>query len=318
MKNKDYVSILGIKTALIPIPRKSLQGLNTDLLVQFYYYFANFNGQDICLIEPKDENKSISPMRYKRMTEQIESIVRIPTAVMLASPLIYIQRERMIRQGVYFIVSDKYAFLPSLIVNAQMKKREKLKRLTPAAQYLFIQYLLEEGLENEFTIKDLEKKAPYNYVALARAVVNLEDCGLCTTKTTEGTKTIHFIKEKRALWEKALPILSSPVKRIVYSDIFPEGPFCLSGTNALARYSHLNPDKNETWAIWEKDFKLPHIQYNVLEGLYKIEIWKYPTYILSQTNEKIVDKLSLCLTMKDNPDARIENEITNLIEGMRW
>ena len=57
-------------------------------------------------------------------------------AVLFGDSLIYTQRERLINQGVYFIISDKYAFLPSLIVNAQLKKKEKLNRLTPVAQYL--------------------------------------------------------------------------------------------------------------------------------------------------------------------------------------
>jgi len=55
-----------------------------------------------------------------------------------------------------------------------------------------------------------------------------------------------------------------------------------------------------------------------MEGRYTIEIWKYPTCMPHQPNTKIVDKLSLYLSMKDDPDARIERELEELIENMPW
>ena len=37
-----------------------------------------------------------------------------------------------------------------------------------------------------------------------------------------------------------------------------------------------------------------------------------------QPNPKIVDKLSLYLSMKEDPDAHIEKELEELIENMPW
>jgi len=86
----------------------------------------------------------------------------------------------------------------------------------------------------------------------------------------------------------------------------------------LANYSHLNPEQYETFAIWEKDFADLSIQFNEIEGVYKIEIWKYPTLIPCQTDNKYVDKLSLYLSLKSEPDARVEKELEILIENMQW
>jgi hypothetical protein len=235
--------------------------------------------------------------------------------------LTYYERERLISQGVYFIISDKYAFLPSLIVNVQAKKKEKNPaKLTPAAQYLLLYYLLSEKPKEEYTIKDFEQIMPYNYVALARAVANLEDCKLCSTeiKDNTGIKHIQFGCYKRELWAKAQNYLSSPVKKVLYCDAIPEGNFNISGVNALSQYSHLNSEQFETRAIWDKQFNLPGTQFNEVEGLYKIEIWKYPTTMPSFSNHIVVDKLSLYLSMKDEPDARIEKELEIMIEEMKW
>jgi hypothetical protein len=316
---KESVSIAGIQTELTPMQRNALRGLNADMLLRFFYYTATFNGQVVCIIRAKNKEEAISPMKYKRITGQVESVVGVPVAVLFKDSLLYVQRERLINQGVYFIVSDKYAFLPSLIVNAQIKRKAKPDKLTPVAQYLLLYYLLLGNEKDTFLMKELEDNTPYNYVAVARAVVNLENCGLCQTEIVDNTKTKHigFATSKRELWEKAQAYLSSPVKKVLYSDTKPKESFSSSGVNALSHYSHLNPEPNETLAIWEKLFNPSNGRYNEVEGIFKIEVWKYPTSIL-QENGKFVDKLSLYLSMKDEPDPRIEKELEIMIEEMKW
>ena len=311
------ISILGIQTELVPLQRNKLNGLNADLLLRFAYYTAVFNHKDLCIIHSKS-NESVTPLKYRKITEQIENVTGMPVVILIES-LPYRERERLISQGVYFIVSDKYAFLPSLIANIRVKEKEhQPSGLTPVAQYLLL-YCLSENHIAKFTIRQLEEKLPYNYVAIARAVVNLEDLQLCQTKKdSTGTKIICFEQDKRELWGKAQKYLSSPIKKIVYSDILPYKDFTISGINALAHYSHLNPEQYETIAVWDRDFVDLSVQFNEIEGVYKVEIWKYPPFMPCLADSKYVDKLSLYLSLKDEPDARVEKELEILIENMSW
>ncbi len=312
----NIISIIGVSAELVPIERGKLKGLNVDMLLRFLYYTANFKDQDLCVIQAKNKDESITPLQYKRITKQIETVVGMPVAVLLDS-LAYYERERLIDQGVYFIISDKYAYLPFLIINARARKVKKTTKLLPAAQYILLYYLLSE--KKEFTIKELEGTTPYNYVALARAVSNLEDLKLCYSKTDfTRTKFIRFEYSRRDLWEKSQKYLTSPVKKVVYCDLVPNGKFSISGVNALSHYSHLNPEQYGIWAIWEKYFSNEGSQYNEIEGAYKIEVWNYPTFMPFHPNNEIVDKLSLYLSMKDDPDSRIEKELEIMIEEMKW
>jgi hypothetical protein len=312
---EEKVSILGAKIELVSIPRNELKGLNTDMLLRFFYYEATFHNQAICIVRAKN-NEVYTPLKYRKITEQIEQVVCKPV-VLLLDGINYHERERLINQGVYFIISDKYAFLPTLIANVRASKKNKLpQKLIPAAQYLLLYYLLTD-IEKEFTIKELQEIMPYNYLAISRAVINLEDCKLCqTSKDDTGTKIIRFAYPKRELWEKAQKYLSSPIKKILYSDSLPEDNFSISGVNALSHYSHLNPEQYGSVAIWDRDFQAK-AQYNEIEGNYRIEIWKYPTTMPYQQNSGIVDKLSLYLSMKSDLDTRIEKELELLIEGMK-
>jgi len=312
------VSVLGVQIELVSIQRSKLKGLNADLLVRFDYYYTVFNRKELCVIQCKN-NESISPLKYQKITELIEKIIGMPVAVLMKS-LLYYERERFISQGVYFIVSDKYAFLPSLIANVRVKDegRQHMK-LIPAAQYFLLYYLLENKDCGKFTIRELEQILPYNYLAISRAIINLENLQLCkVTKNGAGTKHIIFEETKRELWEKSRKFLFSPVKKVLYSDKIWEGTYSVSGLNALSHYSRLNPEPYNTIAVWDRMFSELSMQYNEIEGICKIEVWKYPTFMPYQPDNKIVDRLSLYLSMKDDPDARVENELESLIENMPW
>ena len=310
------ISILGIQTELVPIQRNMLKGLYADLLLRFDCYVAVFNKKTLCVIQSKS-NESFTPLKYRKITEQIGQVTGMPVAVLMKSPAYY-ERERLISQGVYFIVSDKYAFLPSLIANVRVKESTKLpEKLIPAAQYILLYCLLDDN--RVYTIRELAMILPYSYLAISRAVINLENLQLCKVKKdSAGTKNIFFEYSKRELWEKSQKYFSSPVKKILYSDTVPEDIFSISGINALSHYSRLNPEPYGTVAIWDRKFADSFIRSNEIEGNYKIEIWKYPVFMPHQPDHKIVDKLSLYLSMKNEPDARVEKELGILIENMPW
>jgi hypothetical protein len=55
---------------------------------------------------------------------------------------------------------------------------------------------------------------------------------------------------------------------------------------------------------------------NEFDGNVMIEIWKYP--VVSNCEQEWVDKLSLVLTLKKDDDARVENEIEQIINELEW
>lgn len=317
MKDESqYISVAGSPLELITMEKSKLRGINADMLLNVIFYEATFHGKRLCVIKVKDE-KRYSPLKYKRLTLQIEEITHLPVVLLLES-LPYYERERLISQGAYFIVSDKYAFLPTLIVNVRSKREtKKPTRLTPAAQYILLYYLLQEK-EHVFTIVEFEKLVPYNYLAIARGVVVLEETGLCKVEVDQtGTKHIQFDTSKKQLWDKALNYLFSPIKKIVYLDTKPNTDLAVSGMNALSHYSHLNPSQYGSFAVWDRDFDKYITEYNEIEGLYTVEIWRYPVSI-PHNKEKYVDKLSLYLSLKDSPDPRVEKELEIMLEELKW
>jgi hypothetical protein len=88
--------------------------------------------------------------------------------------------------------------------------------------------------------------------------------------------------------------------------------------NALSHYTHLNPVKQQAFAVEKTALKETDVQVlalNPVEGKFAIEEWMYPPTILAETG--YVDPLSLWLTLTDNDNPRIEDAVEQLIETMQ-
>lgn len=51
------ISILGIRTELVPIARDKLRGLNADTILRFFFFSAVFNEQLLCIIQAKKQRR---------------------------------------------------------------------------------------------------------------------------------------------------------------------------------------------------------------------------------------------------------------------
>lgn len=310
----ETISIAGIPVSLVPIGRNELRGLNLDLQLSFRFYKTEFNRYKLCIAEPADSARSYTPRQYNRTATQIERLLKIPVAFRLPAAPSYM-RSRLIEQGVYFIISDQYVFLPGLLINERMKRTgNPTQRLSPPAQYILLYYLLHKEIE-EFTIRDIQPRTPYNYLAVSRAVNELEEKQLFKAQREWKTKLISSSVPRKELWENAISYLSSPVKKTIYTDETWRGPFYLGGISALSHYSFLNPDDQQTFVIWEKEFdpeNHSYMEWGDPDFRYKIEIWKYsPEMDIGQ--DEYVDKLSLYLSMPDENDPRVEKELETII-----
>lgn len=311
----ESIVIAGVPVKLAHIERNELKGLNLDMVLSFRFYKTVFNQYELCIAEAVDPVRNYTPRQYSHIASLVERTLKIPVAFRLQSAPSYI-RSRLIEQGVYFILSDQYVFLPSLLINERIKQKGNIERpLSPIAQYTLLYYLLHKEIA-EFTIQEIQPKTPYNYLGISRAIIELEEKQLFHVQKEWKTKLISSPFSRKELWKNAMQFLSSPVKRTVYTDKIWKAPFYKGGITALSHYSFLNPDDQQTAVIWEKDFKPennPYYNWDDAESMYKIEIWKYSPQIGTWQNE-YVDKLSLYLSMQDDNDPRVEKELETIID----
>lgn len=113
------ISIAGIPINLDEIGWDKLKGLSLDIILGFRFYCAEINKHRLSLVENADVTRAYTPMQYVRIANQVERILEIPVEFLLQAVPFYI-RQRLIEQGVYFVVSDRYVFLPGMLINERI------------------------------------------------------------------------------------------------------------------------------------------------------------------------------------------------------
>ena len=296
--------------------RSELKGVFTDALLMFSFYDIEYMGAQFVVLESKTA-VHLTPVQCKKLTSNLSAVLGKPCVIMFDQLASY-ERNRYIEQGVYFVVSGKYVFLPFFLINARDSAPINKERLQPAAQYLLLYHLQRKSLEG-CTLSDMEKLLPYNYLAISRAVRQLKATYLVDVEVSNnGTKRIHFEKEGKQLWEVAEPLMQNPIKSVWYADEeVAQG--VVGGINALSHYSALNPERMQTKVIYDPAFRkskeagaLPEL--NILDGGTRIEVWKYPPVI--EKEDGFVDRLSLVLSLREEDDPRVEKEIELMIDRL--
>lgn len=286
------------------------------LAIASSYKFSDieFMETQVTIAIPTELN-GISPMQLvKHQTKMMEAFHH-PVIFALETVASY-NVARLTKAKVNFIVPGKIIFIPSmLVVIRELKNGVKAisEKMPPVAQMLVLYHIEKESIDG-LTPTEIAALSGFAYptinVALRWLVAN-------NIITLEGGKQKHvkIPMEKAELWNKALPLMSSPVERILYTDMKLNGSL-KSGETAMGHYTMLAEPATPVIAIGKTTAKDNADMVNKEYGNIKVEVWKYPPTLLAK--DEWTDRLSLYLCMKDSEDERIQMECDTLIEEMQW
>lgn len=238
------------------------------------------------------------------------------------------KRKRLIGGKIPFLAPGQQLYLPDLGLDLREQfrtpKREHLK-ISPAAQVVVLACLLRRlDPESEFTGVSLAEQFCYTKMTMTRALDELRQLELVECQGERRFARHRFLVTGRELWEKARPVLRSPVKKRVYVvEWFPGCDF-KAGESALSEFTIFGNMFPSTWAITSN-------QWNVIQkepGLHLIplvskdmahavfEIWHYDPQILAE--KPLVDRISLALSLAKLDDDRIQIAVDELLKGVSW
>jgi hypothetical protein len=234
-------------------------------------------------------------------------------------------RKRLIKHRVPFIVPENQMYLPMLGIELReyyKKMRTQPVTFTPSTQVVAI-YLCTENTDNIVTPAKVAGRLGYSAMTLTRAFDELEVHGIGHFFNRGRERCIEFSGDRKAIWEKVMPILRNPVKKRCFirtKDKKPPG--LLSGLSALAHYSMLAEPNNPVRALSSVDWKQYVQNHKNFEAAFKepdtfeIELWAYDPLLLS--SKSVVDKLSLYMSLKDTHDERIESALDHMMKEITW
>lgn len=301
-----------IKTAVTP--KADVEKLPLAISGNYCFHDIEMFDTTITLVIPNIINEC-SPIQLAKHHTKMTEAFRHPVVFVLDGIKSY-NITRLSRARVDFLVTGKIVFIPSMMMvlrNIKDTVNEIPDRMPPVAQLLILYHIEVEGLDGKSTATIATATGlAYPTINVALKWLAKKDI----VKMVGGKeKQVMFCLNGKMLWDKVLPLMTSPVERIVFTDI-PITDSLYSGETAMGHYTMLAEPTVSVVAISKNSAKINSRLLNKHYGNIKTEIWKYDPTILSNNN--CVDPLSLYLCMKDNKDERIQIECDTLIEEMKW
>lgn len=221
------------------------------------------------------------------------------------------QRKALIENHLSFIVDGYQIYLPFMgaILRESFAKESEATALLPSAQLLLFFYIYS-GL-HEMPMKHIAEKLGLTAMSVSRAVRQLEGMKLLRAYKDGVKKIITSDLYGKELYEKAGPMLRTPVKKKGYIERKAiDG--CKAGITALSEFTNLNPPKVETFAMKELPDGAQLDELVDENGQLSVELWTYNPLVLAQNG--CVDILSLHQSLKNDPDERVQSELDKMLD----
>lgn len=302
---------IGEKVTFSPLPISALSKLPVGLAGAFELYVGRVLGDDVVLAYTPQVD-AISPKLLQKQLLLLEQKVG-HLVILVVEKIASYNVQRLAHFRVNFIIPGKQMFLPALLVNFRREQKiggDLTEEISPTAQVLLL-YHLQVSSVHGMDAREVAKVLSVSYSSANRAIRWLSAKGLL--QVSQGkTKRIKVHDTREVLWKRALSFLMSPIARVVYTDQEIQAP--KSGINALAKYTMLNPEARECYALSKAELKALSIPVNAQYGHNVLEVWCYSPALLSDTDT--VDKLSLYLSLCDMEDERIQIELDRLLRSI--
>ena len=305
---------------------KSLPALPIFLRERYKLFVVKLFGENWLLALEEEGWEPGSPTDYRNHVQQLVQVTGQNHIALVLKSIQAKIRNRMIQMRIPFIVPNTQIYLPlaliSLKENFGASYPPEGKALSPAAQVLFLIHLLQRGLENQAS-KEISIRTGYSRASISTACAELQQNQLCKSSRIGKEQHMEFGRPQKDLWKAALPLLKSPVKKrhwVTWNQ--PVSCARMSGISALSRLSNIADDRIPTFSMQEREvrkgFEQGHFHGCVdpCEADAQLEAWSYDPSLLS--SRETVDPLSLYLSLKDNPDERVQSELKAMMENFPW
>lgn len=315
--------ILGVKAVFTPFP--DLGRLPLHITESYKIAQCTLMGREFMALQGHDAGPT--PAAMAKHADWLHQKTGLRCLFLLGTVSAY-ERRRLIEARIPFLAPGQQLYLPDLGLDLREQfqaPQRHIQSLSPAAQVVVLACLLRKmDPQSEFTGAGLAEQFGYTKMTMTRALDELRQLELVECEGERRFARHRFLITGRKLWEKARPVLRSPVKKRVYVDEWFAGCDFKAGESALSELTMLGFWQRATWAITSGEWK--HIQKE--PGLHMIpevskdmahaefEIWHYDPAILAE--KPLVDRLSLALSLESINDDRVQISIDELLGGVPW
>jgi len=305
----EYIEkMVGAEVQIEPLDKAKKQALPILITNAYQLLQCQLLGAEVCLMVCKDADAT--PMQLKKHCAIVERALEMHAAVVLPEVKPY-NMKRLVDARVNTIVPGRQLFLPSLLMDLRVQRNPvdmQGKPMPVMAQVVVLYHLQIQNL-NGMSAQPIAELMGVSYPNINRAVKWLADNRFVELSPSRE-KQMRFISEGKELWEQALPVLQSPVERVLRTDRMLDAYVC--GEEALAERTMLAEPQEQHWAISKQEAQLLAADLDKEFGEHVVEVWRYDPKLMGEN--RMVDRLSLYLSLRNAEDERVKKEIKGILD----
>ncbi len=319
----DYVELITGARPRVDGPPPNTSTIPLFLREHYEFVEIEIFGRKVSLAFEKNQPRQFSTGEYARNAAALKD--RLGKDIVLVIPKLpsYV-RNRLVREGVPFIVPGAQMFLPTLMIDLRERfskaKTRLMENLSPVSQLVVIYHILREP-EANIPLAVLGNTLQYSPQAISHAQQELQTAKLCEVRRVGRKAFLDFGLQSKALWKRAEPLMTSPVRRAQWVRWgLPRARAVVAGTTALSRMSMLADDGIATYAMRDRALGAELEEGGVLgcggpeEADARMESWKYDPWVLAENG--VADPCSLYLSLRESGDERVQKEIELLVDRL--
>lgn len=261
------------------------------------------------------------------LRKHLDSVQRIADqgVVYVRGTMSAYSRRRLIGEGVAFVVPGRQVYLPGMGIDLRERferPKPSRERFRPATQAVLLWALLrrEEGLSGG---RAVARTLGFSPMTLSRAMDEIEAAGLAKRVEAGRERALRWTGTCREIWERAQERLADPVQArhlVRHAQAALPGP--RAGISALSACTMLGePDTpvcamhGSGWTAYRDEHAAEAAPFREL-GVIEVEVWSYDPGLLGTVDR--VDPLSLYLSLRNDPDERVEKAVEEILEEVPW
>ncbi len=302
---------------------KTPHGLPFYLINDRKFYSFEIAGISVLLVVISETEK-FGVVAFEKQLKKYMEASGSPTAFVFPS-ITKVQRDALAERMIPFICLPDQIFLPFLgieLTNRFIKRKlVSNQKMTPMTQALFLYFLYKAGTDPVIK-KQAAEDLKMTRMSVSRASDQLQAMGLISQETHGKEIWMRAIASGRTFYESAKPFLISPVQRTVTAvKTSSLMNLVATGETALSMHTMLNSPVLPIVAVDKKKMSLQDLEivdekWHPDKELIRVEFWKYNPELFM--DEGSVDPVSLAESLRDIHDERVQGELEDYLEGLKW
>lgn len=312
----------GQRLGLVAIAPTNIPHFLTD---RYELWQGALNGRSLVLMAVREARQGATA-DYLKHRDMVRRQLGVDLVLLLLDHAPGAVRRQMVDRKIGFIAPGAQLYVPEAFLDLRERAPTfafaHTDRISPTTQFMLLAILQKVDLDDR-NLTQLAETLKVSIMSISRSLDELETLQLARAHHVGRQRRLRLRLTGRELWEAVDQNLHSPVRKVrLVSGRIAANMAPLAGESALARYTMLMPPRIETRAILSARWKWIEATFALSpatafdDDRIAIQTWTYDPGVLAK--DGIIDRLSLYLSVRENPDERVAQAAEELLEKFEW